>query len=613
MTVAISNGSQCTSGPNCCADPCLYDRLHCDAFCCKTVPRVLCVVFTPDELFPCQVISLFIGHLGLGTYFGSILHIFGDGEAEFTISLEYDQGTGICSWRFVCALFYVDEVIQFDGQYVTCHEPNFSIRLEDSVCPGTLAVTRYDLARVPFVGQASRTCTNTAQWIWDYGCDGTCDWHSESNLPGVFTWAQDADNCTGGCVCAYPQPAPTGLGQFVTFPCRPQASVTAAWRITSQTNENCCTPDPPAADGTTIGETAETTCDYSSTLAFDCGDCATVCKEICVIYEIGGVQTRRPYEWDPATERYVYSGIPTVANDFIYLTYDGYTCNVELAIPDLTNAGYEFDPFPLTDCGAALNIQIPDIDNTLLVKVACKPCTCWFHLCDSCRCACNELCMHLYQYGVLEILNLPWFFDELTATAGWTDGYFTVSLDKNPVTGACRVTVPGFDPVDIEDCGTALQFQLEDLETGDMAFGGCKTCVCFGASPERICCEMSMNDVPLIMYATIENVDVCPCAGNVITLVWNPIEGLWQGFGAFGTTGTCAEQIWRLILTCDASALELTIDGECVTLPLTQVGYGDCDPMYVQYTMPINAWVCCGVPVDAEVSPEGSVLITITE
>lgn len=632
MTALNTQGPGCNYGPGCCCDPCLTDHIDCLGECCRCVPKVFELIFTPDNDLQCSRFALFMHHEGLGTYRAALDGLFGYASTELLITLYRDQYLNECSWRLSIADLGIDDFILIDRTYVTCQSPTFSIAINTGSCSGTITITRYELSQVPFVAVAHEMlgpCINTATWelnvVPSADCTGPgCNYVgvSDPSAPMGLSWQLASGSCDAPCACqpdgftGFPR-LPDFVGDTLSVACPGFSDPGVEWLPVSESNASCCTPSEPESLAGSDGDIQTTNCTGTALgVIFPnaCGICTEVCGIICVEYTYGGVTHRNQYEWNSSTNRWIHEF--NHITDYISLTEDEYgNCVLLPVIAELEDALVEFDPYDMTICASGLDIIVPSVDQSVSVSISCNPCTCWDWICNHCRCACNRLCLLIYQDGVLDLMELPWFFDLANNTAGWTDGYMTVTLTKDPYNNNCVITVPGFDPFEIESCGEGIQFSLQSTDGYDVAFGACKKGLCF--APPATCCDRAISDLPLMLVATIVSTELCGCAGATVNLIWNPFAEWWRGRGSLGgcyydseiqITVHCGEYVGGtvdyIICGTDGAGGQLLYDG-----PPVANGPVTCDPISFTLGSVTIDRSCC----DDEPMAGGTIEITITE
>ena len=147
----------------CCCDPCRYIRPNDEggrliSSCCRCVPRLLCITFTPDVTANacCRIASL------------AVPPVFSEGELSWdqrvtysanlngidvVVSIAKDFDGGPCSWRVESSAGYITEQLQIDHVNVTClGVPDIEITgaVDASGCIGTITCGTSDMVKVPF-------------------------------------------------------------------------------------------------------------------------------------------------------------------------------------------------------------------------------------------------------------------------------------------------------------------------------------------------------------------------------------------------------------------------------------------------------------------------------
>lgn len=146
----------------CCCDPCRYTRppdrpSSLILGCCRCVPRLLCVSFSPDAGSEqcCRSVSMSLSPVFTGgngwdqraTYSGTLNGI------SIAISVLKHEENGPCFWSISSSTHYFSEEVEIDHINVTCLEPPvFSVTdvSDSSGCVGTISFSTSDLIKVPF-------------------------------------------------------------------------------------------------------------------------------------------------------------------------------------------------------------------------------------------------------------------------------------------------------------------------------------------------------------------------------------------------------------------------------------------------------------------------------
>lgn len=151
------------------------------------------------------------------------------------------------------------------------------------------------------------------------------------------------------------------------------------------------------------------------------------------------------------------------------------------------------------------------------VQISCNPCSCWEHICGTCRCLCEKMCVIGIDDGVL---TGPWELDWDSELLQWWDsGDETapvIAIGKSEA-GNCQITHGDYDPIAIDNtCGNNISFvftnDAEDQETNGIQVlaGWCKQCV---GSCDNGTCLSDCDEVPKELYATVYPLDWTPMLG----------------------------------------------------------------------------------------------------
>lgn len=566
----IRNKPECDNGASCCCDVCTHAKVLCLGECCRCVPRIMCFVLEPiDPYSDCRTYGmLVVGGGGSGGYsgpfFGSLFSPQEDNDFGLSPGLDdSDPYNPVCKWVFTHELSGTVAEFTIGDGYTTCHSPTFDIPISNSYCDWMLHIYPYELAKVPFDGPPFETCYNTteactvtATWSWVVDtCPDTCHYVAVpiGALPCAgaynYKWELDSSNCLPGCDCpTLPDPCnifashPADADDTMDLNCV-VTSADGHWELDSVDDPDCdCAPDPPVLDGTIDGETDTTSCNTTrditicgNTAPFQCGDCDSVCVLICVRYEWEGESIRKEFTWNPALSQWEHE----LGDVFDVIQIGEYAgqCYLSFSIEDFEGANIEFADIPVDLCGIGLDIEVTSLLGEVTVGVSCNPCTCYKLHCGTCRCACSELCVVLFDDGVATLYEMPWTTAGPDGQSGWIDddsGYF-IALVKDPDTNGCVLVVPDMGEYPIDDCGTGIQIELNDYQGNYAGFVLCKQCVCsLGLST---CCHRDLNspDFPLVLFATLTSVALCSCAGSTFACYFNPFAGWWIGSGSLGS------------------------------------------------------------------------------
>ena len=522
----IRNVPECNQGASCCCDVCTHSKITCLGDCCRCVPRWMCGVLSPDDLYATNCITwgmLLESAAGVGGYSGTFGSLFGFTDSTWTLSLERDitdPYNPVCKWVFELLDLEIREEFIIGEGYMTCQSPSLSVAIHTTYCDWTLTLDPYYLEKVPFEG-------------------------------------------------------------------------------------------PPASTG--------------NTQAFTCGDCTEVCNVICVRYEWEGDLVRKEFTWNSYLSQWEYE----LGDVFDVIQIGEYAgqCYLSFAIEDFEVAGIEFADTSVDLCGIGLDIEVTSSLGEVTVGVSCNHCTCYKLHCGTCRCACSELCVVLYEDGIATLHELFWTTSGPDGGPGWinADETYFIELARDPDTNGCVLVVPEFGEFPIDDCGTGIQIELEDYLGNYGGFVLCRSCVC-GLS-RALCCERdrASPDFPLVLFGTITSGSGCACAGSSLPLYYRPFAGFWEGSGGIGSCQFAS--FIRIFVDCVADVIALRDNaivicgdtgpegGPYTGIPIQSgniavlnTAFIDCDPMQVSGEIILDRSCCSFEPMAG-----GTISITVTE
>lgn len=374
--MAESNGpDRINRGPNCCCDPCVHDHIGCEGECCRCVPALLCVSFTPttptDECI--SVYALFgTEDNDAGVYSGALRNIEGKGySTPIVVTLVKRLSDGVCLWNVLIDSYSVDEDFVLDGVDVTCHAPILEVSI-GGVCPGTIRIEPYLRQKVPFqsvelgIEEVAFTCG---------ACDAICDtlcvdftsgdqhWRREFVWNGTHSrWERGNDYLTpstvgGACqISVYLEDAIDAFSPVTISACGIGDGVTAGLRFDT------------TGSG---GQVLKVSCNLCSCWDWICGRCRCACDAICLMLQSGfGMPSFAELAWDPVGKRW---GDDTYA---ITLTRDAETGGCLLNVPG-------WDPEPIESCGTEINFSLEDDDGNRAIG-RCKNCHCFTKPAECC-------------------------------------------------------------------------------------------------------------------------------------------------------------------------------------------------------------------------------------
>ncbi len=448
----------------CCCDPCKYIRPPLSiqvASCCRCVPKMLCIVFTPDNVANscCKSNSLSV------TAEFSSTPLTPDGPADyrvnytgtingidFTLFIAHETtayGEDECYWGFETSNGYVAEKIYIDHVNISCLSiPDVVITgvVDSSGCTGSVTFGNSDLVKVPYQRALSKEpmkfftpidpqcdCVEVPQFL----CVDGIRHSGEAREQVQFEWNQDLGDRWSYLPC----------GGNVT---NDQEHI----YLRGDHYGNCY-------------------------LEFD--------------FEQSGIWTN---DW----------GIPpnTLGED-IHEIREGMvainSCGCDLAAYDLRP---EFTP------------QLMGDPPPRFVYVSAGDCSCWKYRCGSCRCVVRKVCISgeidgQLLRGVGEWNGFEWVF------TGGDFNEFTSSLSIELTSGECgdcvlrakgTFTVPFEDSIPV-DCGEGLagelhtEFSADFPETYNWLWVSAAPCDC-KITPCFLCAEERCGGMPELLYYEIE-------------------------------------------------------------------------------------------------------------
>lgn len=414
----------------CCCNPCLYVRPGADNLdsaqfnhCCRCVPRVLFMTFTPSSADDCCKI--------LTTPIFPELVLADDGTDrawhEFNASM---NGKAIsikvgplgevyneCVWKLTVTGYGIDldEDYEIDHVDNTCFElPNITIENFEGIdgCLGTISFSPWESVKIPFIKR-----------------DLDEEYEDE---------------------------------QFIDI-------------------------DPP------------------------CGDCTQICNVICV------KGTRKGSQTDANRVEFVYDEELTYANgkhtwlyesrqgpEYIYLEENYYgQCEMSFHFKGGDLEDEDYDSIVIENCACQMDVshtaQIGP-SSSIAISIHCGTCGCWRHICETCRCAPEKICVVGLANGTaISGVILTWDPDNFEWSG--VDSYgrgIVVGLGRDHY-GACIVsgTYDGEsifgDPVFLNECGELFTFEMHgEPQDASNNFGvligsalapDCDLGTCSGATP----------------------------------------------------------------------------------------------------------------------------------
>lgn len=256
-----------------------------------------------------------------------------------------------------------------------------------------------------------------------------------------------------------------------------------------------------------------------------CGYCDQICTLLAVYrgtdedYGYSDDDSCIEFEWDEYERK--WSNYDTGEEILLVEEYD--ECYLELR--NWAEETFEEDRIILNagECTTSLVKTIRDeLGNW--VKIACKPCSCWKHICGTCRCVPDTICVTGEIGGYPAGGELIWDSEYLH----WSDGYITISMYEND-NGQCEVAGGGLEPAVVE-CGQDFFFTIlptdEQVAAGytDFLSGWAKQCAgtCGGGGSCFAC-----DDVPETLYCLVYPREWTPalgCEGSPTSNCFEPIS-----------------------------------------------------------------------------------------
>lgn len=254
--------------------------------------------------------------------------------------------------------------------------------------------------------------------------------------------------------------------------------------------------------------------DYETqSLTTACGVCNEVCSVLAVYrgteadYGYSDDDSCIEFSWDSANQKWVNN----TTNESILLTEVDGECFLELS--NWAEVTFEGDLVAINS-GECTTDMIKTIRDELgnWVKIACKPCSCFEHICGTCRCVPETLCVIGVEDGYLVgPYELTWDPEYLH----WT-GDLTISIGSN-YEGNCELSLGSFESVEIDNtCGHNISFlftySAAQQAAGYTDFYAGWSKACEGSCTSGTCLSLC-DDVPEVLYAHIYPKSWTPALG----------------------------------------------------------------------------------------------------
>lgn len=331
------------------------------------------------------------------------------------------------------------------------------------------------------------------------------------------------------------------------------------------------------------------------TLDTPCSNCLTGCFILAVkrgdSSTIGYEEATECQEfgWDETLQAWVREG-----EKIEHFEFEG-ACYLKLTT--WNTATLEGDLIAIEECDIGMSLSIKDeLDNW--VQISCNMCSCWEHICGTCRCVCEKLCMYGIQgTTLLGPFELSWNSELLRWEPENAADAPIVGIGRKE-NGDCSIGIANFDPLSTEDdaqsvdihntCGDNIAFtfinSFEDQKTNGLKLWTAYCKQCEGSCQMGTCLSQCEN-VPKILYARVYPLawtEMLGCEGFPATdcfeefyipmiqifipTVFNP-SGEWRWIGAASfSCRSCGSSNYKnntaiIDIGCDGTG-SLTITGE---------------------------------------------------
>jgi hypothetical protein len=354
----------------CCCDPCRHDYINvCTGNggphgCCRCVPKAICLKFTPDT--PGEICKVMTWKLRgeIVSSRGVAYTIALPGIGELTIFVgspdAYNEyfGTETCIWQITAPDISIDQTtpIQHSGE-VHCQAPpdwiieGVDLPRGETTCTGTLSIEKFELAKIPFVTRWPDYVENPVEISCGY-CSQFCEilcvrrGNASERTRIEFIWNEtdlswNANDDSGHSIELHEYGGECFL--LLNFDTE------------NEFNGQLLAIDPNACgigmDLTANGEGTNfvsVSCNRCSCWKYICGTCRCVCKALCLVGVLDGVETRLELDWDAANSMWGDSefGV-TLGND------ENDNCVV-------TVTGFDGSVLIRNDCGSQIVFNVSE-------------------------------------------------------------------------------------------------------------------------------------------------------------------------------------------------------------------------------------------------------------
>lgn len=282
-----------------------------------------------------------------------------------------------------------------------------------------------------------------------------------------------------------------------------------------------------------------------------CGSCSQTCSILAVYrgseadYGYSDDDSCVEFTWSDADQKWSNN---STGESILITEVDG-SCYLELS--NWAEVTFEGDLIAIGD-GECTTDLVKTIRDELgnWVKIACKPCSCWEHICGDCRCVPDTLCaIGVVGNELVGPYELAWDSEYLQ----WSGYDVTVTIGQNYEGTGCALTFGDFEPVDVEcghDMSATFAYSPSLQAAGYTDFFAVWAKACEGSCTGGTCLS-ECEDVPQILYAHVYPRDwtpgfgcdgypasdcfepvVVPLAQIFVSTVLNP-AGEWRWVGSY--------------------------------------------------------------------------------
>jgi len=403
----------------------------------------------------------------LSTYEGSLYGVTMTVEQGMD---DYDQ----CYWkataRYSATGQHIEtEVVYIDHEEVTCLSPPFEIAIPidgPSGCTGgTLILDDFSKARLPFIERYEPDFPYWHKFI--NLCPSDCEvgetfselaiqdiWDPTNEFGYIVYTSAGTENgfqkFTLGDYKLYWRMSPYVADRWVIVDTSTDEEV--AWGNIGACPLGVWTtddPDDPDDDGRIFCVSR------TDDVMLTCGECLQVCSKVCVdgYRHLTGAMERAEFIWfirDDGRRGWFYANPTTGHTEYLWFEEDGYgNCTI---IPDFRNEEVQeeelWDAREIDLCSCGLQEAWWEVigGNLYMMTVRCGRCSCWDHLCGSCRCIPSKLCVVLVTGTTVQRVIVTW--DLENRWWGEEDGPIRLHLARNGLDCEITADVTGYYPLE---------------------------------------------------------------------------------------------------------------------------------------------------------------------